>query len=105
MSKSPNHSQEPNEPNSDRPQPNSEGREHQVHKEILERRMRGGAEPTLDAYARALEQWKDLPGSIVRPPTDVTPPSVEEPSEPSDQGGSSPSKPEVDDQDDQEHQP
>jgi hypothetical protein len=103
MSKSPNHSQEPNEPNSDRPQPNSEGREHQVHKEILERRMRGGAEPTLNAYSRALEQWKDLPGSIVRPPTDVTPVSVEELFEPSDQGGSnSSSKPETDDK---EHQP
>lgn len=93
--------QEPKEP----PKHNPEGREHQVHKEILERRMRGGPEPTPDAYARALEQWKNLPGSIVRPPTDVTPPPAEEPSEPRDQGGSSPSKPDADEQNDKEHQP
>lgn len=100
----PNHSQEPKEPPKHKP----EGREHQVHKEILERRMRGGPEPTPDAYARALEQWKNLPGSIVRPPTDITPLPAEEPSEPSepaDQGGSSPSKADADEQNDKEHQP
>jgi hypothetical protein len=100
--------QEPSEPDQERRGPNSEGREHQVHKEILERRMTGGPEPTPEAYARALEQWKDLPGSIVRPPTDVTPPPAEEepskPSEPADQGGSSTSKPKADKQnDDKEH--
>jgi hypothetical protein len=91
--------QVPKEPDQERPKHKPEGRDHQVHKEILERRMRGGPEPTPEAYARALEQWKNLPGSIVRPPTDVTPPPAEEPSEPSDQGGSSASKPNADEQD------
>jgi hypothetical protein len=80
----------------ERPKHKPEGREHQVHKEILERRMRGGPEPTPDAYKRALEQWQNLPGSIVRPPTDVTPLSAEEQSEPDDQGGSSSAKPDAD---------
>ena len=90
--------QEPNEPDYERPKHKPEGREHQVHKEILERRMRAGSEATPDAYTRALEQWKNLPGSIVRPPTDVTPPPAEEPPEPADQRGSSPSKPDADEQ-------
>src|SRR5215208_1642515 len=89
----PNHSQEPNEPFPVGERPNSEGREHEVHQEILARRMRGGREPTLEAYARALEQWKNLPGSVVRPPTDVSPPPAEEPSEPTDQGSPNPPKP------------
>jgi len=66
----------------ERPRHKPEGREHEVHKEILARRLRGGPEPTPEAYARALEQWKDLPGSVVRPPTDVTLPPPEEPSRP-----------------------
>ena len=102
--KVPKYSQEPNEPYPGGEGPRGEGREHQVHKEILERRMRGGPEPTPEAYARALEQWKNLPGSIVRPPAGVTPPPAEEPSEPRDQGGSSPSKPDADEQNDKEHQ-
>lgn len=67
----------------DKPKHKPEGREHEVHKEILARRMRGGPEPTPEAYARALEQWQQLPGSVVRPPTDVTP-STPEPAEPPD---------------------
>jgi hypothetical protein len=79
----PKHSQEPNEPYPDRerPQHRPEGREHQVHKEILERRWRGGPDPTSDTSRRALEQWKNLPGWVVRPPTDITAPPAEEPSE------------------------
>ena len=90
----------------ERPKHKPEGREHQVHEEILKRRMRGGPESTPDSYAIALEEWKNLPGSIVRPPTDVTvpPPAEEEPSQPADQGGSSTSKPKADEQnDDKEH--
>jgi hypothetical protein len=75
---------EPRRPDQERPRHKPEGREHQVHKEILERRMRGGPEPTPDAYRRALEQWKKLPGSKVRPPTDVCPPAEEGRSEPTD---------------------
>lgn len=61
------------------PKHKPEGREHEVHKEILDRRMRGGRTPTQKDYEDALEQWKNLPGSVVRPPTDVRPPSEEPP--------------------------
>jgi hypothetical protein len=103
----PNHSRAPYEPRPDyeHPKHDPEGREHQVHEEILARRMRGGREPTRDAYTRALEQWKNLPGSIVRPPTDVTPLPAEEPSEQADQGGSIRSKPDADEQNEKEHHP
>jgi hypothetical protein len=52
--------------------------------------MRGGAEPTPDAYRDALEQWKKLPGSKVSPPTDVGPPADEHQPEPTDRGTSKP---------------
>lgn len=104
--KVPKYPQEPNEPYPGGEGPRGEGREHQVHKEILARRMRGGPEPTPEAYARALEQWKNLPGSVVRPPTDVTLPPHEEPSEPADQGGptSQPGDDNKGDKDDKEYQ-
>jgi len=62
--------------------------------------MRGGPEPTPEAYTHALEQWKKLPGSIVRPPTDISfpPPDTEGHCEPADEEGSNSSKPEADDQ-------
>jgi hypothetical protein len=83
-------SKEPGKPDQERPRHRPEGREHEVHKEILERRMRGGAEPTPDAYRDALEQWKKLPGSKVSPPTDVGPPADEHQPEPTDRGTSKP---------------
>jgi hypothetical protein len=49
--------------------------ERKLHEEIIERRM-GEESPSVDAYSRALEQWKKLPGSVVRPPTDVRPPAT-----------------------------
>lgn len=61
-----------------------EGEEHEVHREILERRMRGGPKPTRESYERALEQWKKIPGSVVRPPTDNRQHPEEESSEPKD---------------------
>jgi hypothetical protein len=87
--------QEPDEPEGRRPKHRPEGREHQVHKEILERRWQGGPKPTPEDYQRALEQWKKLPGSVVRPPTDITGTPPEEPApppkpdedEPDDKGG------------------
>jgi hypothetical protein len=94
--KNPKTPKNPEEPDREPPKHKPEGREHQVHKEILERRMRGGKEPTSDDYRRALEQWKNLPGSIVRPPTDVVPQSADQPSAPADEGSSSPSKPDAD---------
>jgi hypothetical protein len=56
-----------------------EGEERKVHEEIIDRRITGGIslskEDVTEAYARALKQWQELPGSIVRPPTDITLPS------------------------------
>jgi hypothetical protein len=49
------------------------GREHAVHQEIIERRLGGGAPATPEAYAKALEEWRQLPGSVVRPATDEKP--------------------------------
>jgi hypothetical protein len=62
---------EPDEGDDRRPRHRPDGREHQVHRDILERRWRGGPEPTPEEYQRALEEWKKLPGSIVRPPSDI----------------------------------
>jgi hypothetical protein len=57
----------------DRPRRRRMGREHAVHQQIIERRLGGGAPATPEAYARGLEEWNQLPGSVVRPPTDEKP--------------------------------
>jgi hypothetical protein len=57
----------------ERPRRRRMGREHAVHQELLEKRLGGGHPPTPEAYAKALKEWQQLPGSIVRPPTDVNP--------------------------------
>jgi len=71
--KDPKEQKEPEEskPSQEPVQSEDEGEEHEVHQEILERRMRGGPKPTRESYERALEQWKKIPGSVVRPPTDI----------------------------------
>ena len=60
-----------------------EGEERKVHEEIIDERITGGVhlskDATMEAYARALKQWQELPGSIVRPPTDITLPSIKHP--------------------------
>ncbi|MGH7484648.1 MAG: hypothetical protein ACREMY_03460 [bacterium] len=51
------------------------------HIEIEERRFRGGLPPTPELYARARDQWNQLPGSVVRSPMDPVagnPPTVKE---------------------------
>ena len=79
----------PKEPkeHDERPRVRRAGRERAVHEEIVARRLEGGAPPTPEAYARALEQWQQLPGSVVRPPTDVTP-AQQPPKAPPDPGPS-----------------
>jgi hypothetical protein len=62
--------------------PQNFGKEREIHEEIVARHYEGGASPTPEAYARALKQWQQLPGSIVRPPTDVRPPAKEKPKSP-----------------------
>lgn len=60
----------------------SEGNEHEPyddpeeHLEIERDRFKGGLQPTPELYARAREQWRRLPGSLVRPPMD---PPIPEP--------------------------
>ena len=78
-SRSKNHTSKNDKGAKKRPEPSDhrkrprlvEGEERKVHEEIIERRLGGGAPPTEEAYARALKQWEELPGSVVRPPTDV----------------------------------
>lgn len=78
----------------DRPRHKSDGREHRVHQEILDRRMRGGPALTPEAYERALDEWRSLQGSVMRPPTDVKAPTDQGPSEKDqDQNPKSDSKP------------
>lgn len=78
------------DPEHPRERPRRRGREHQVHDEINERRLGGGAEPTSEAFQRALEQWQQLPGSIVRPASDIKAP---EPPPPADDGDTKPPGP------------
>jgi len=42
------------------------------HAAIIERRWLGSPPPTIERYAVALRQWRDLPGAVVRPATDIT---------------------------------
>jgi hypothetical protein len=62
--------QRPEDEDKERPRRRRMGREHAVHQQIIDRRLGGGAPATPDAYAKALEEWHQLPGSVVRPPTD-----------------------------------
>jgi hypothetical protein len=64
------------ESDEDREQPFIKGEERKVHEEIIQRRIGGGEAPTPEAYARALKQWQQLPGSVIRSPTDVTLPTT-----------------------------
>jgi hypothetical protein len=62
------------EPEHERPRhPHGEGRERAVFLQYLAKKWIGSALPTAEAYSRALKQWRQLPGSIVTPATDVTP--------------------------------
>jgi hypothetical protein len=79
--------------------PQEPGKERQVHEEIIARHYEGGTAPTPEAYRRALKQWQQLPGSIVRPPTDVQPPAKKA-SNPS--NATSTSQPTADEQTDRE---
>jgi len=55
----------------ERPHVRLSGRERQVHLEIVLRWWEGSVPPTPQAYARALKQWRQLPGSIVTSATDI----------------------------------
>ena len=41
------------------------------HASIIARRWEGSNPPTAQAYKRALDAWRKLPGAVVTPPTDL----------------------------------
>jgi hypothetical protein len=43
-----------------------------IHREYVERRLGGGAEPTPEEYRRALAEWHKLPGAVSAPPGEVS---------------------------------
>lgn len=49
-----------------------------IHRDYVERRIGRGAPPSPEAYARALEQWHQLPGAVSTPPSEVKGENVEE---------------------------
>ena len=68
-----------------------------IHREYVERRLGGGAEPTPEEYARALAEWHKLPGAVSAPPGETSGTEPESPEdkeqkpepEPGDDGESS----------------
>jgi hypothetical protein len=60
-----------------------------THLEYLERRLQGGALATPEAYARAIQQWQQLPGAIPQIPVTNPPPPQPAP-RPVDRGGVAP---------------
>jgi hypothetical protein len=55
------------------PRARRDGKDRQVILDITARRMAGGVPATPQAYAKALEQWRKLPGAVMSPPTDLRP--------------------------------
>ncbi|MGC2163755.1 MAG: hypothetical protein WA634_17740, partial [Silvibacterium sp.] len=47
------------------------GRERAIYEEYLARRWQGSDPPTPQAYARALRQWRQLPGAVGTTATDL----------------------------------
>jgi len=43
-----------------------------IHEDFIERRLGGGAPATPEAYDRAVRQWRELPGAVRVPSTDLT---------------------------------
>jgi hypothetical protein len=54
-----------------RPHPAKDGSGHRVHLDIFRARWVGSAPPTADTYAKALAQWRALPGVIATSATDL----------------------------------
>lgn len=47
------------------------GLERSGYLEVLARKWRGSEPPTPQAYARAVKQWRQLPGAVVTAPADL----------------------------------
>ena len=63
-----------------------------VHRDYLRRRLEGGAPATPEAYARAIEQWHQLPGAVRCAPVTV-PTRGEAAPQPADVSALAPSSP------------
>ncbi len=48
----------------------------EIHARHVRQRLEGGAAPTPDAYRRAVEQWRRLPGAAAISPADLGGPPV-----------------------------
>lgn len=48
-----------------------EGTERLVYEEYLSRKWEGSAPPSPQAYARAIQLWRQLPGAIMTTPADL----------------------------------
>jgi hypothetical protein len=46
------------------------------HARIIERRWLGSPPPTAELFANALRQWLALPGAVMQPASEVTPPET-----------------------------
>jgi hypothetical protein len=60
-----------------------------VYRDYLERRLQGGAPATPEDYARAIEQWQQLPGAIAQVPVTKPTPTQAAPT-PTDTSGVEP---------------
>ena len=71
MARQPTHDvpRERHEP--DHPHVSREGRDRAMQLALVAARWEGSAPPTADAYARALAQWRQLPGAIATSATDL----------------------------------
>jgi hypothetical protein len=67
------HEQQEHHEDRERPRRHRDGRDRAMQLKLIERWMAGSAPATPEAYARALEQWHQLSGSVVRPATDLRP--------------------------------
>jgi hypothetical protein len=43
-----------------------------IHREYVERHVGGGADPTPEAYARAVREWHRLPGAVTAPASELS---------------------------------
>lgn len=59
-----------------------ESGEHKVFVDLIKRRLGGGATPTAQAYAKAMQQWQKLPGAVGFTAIPAFPKATPEPANP-----------------------
>ncbi len=59
-----------------------ESGEHKVFVDLIQRRLGGGATPTAQAYAKAMQQWQKLPGAVGFTALPAFPKATSEPASP-----------------------